>query len=235
MQDNPQAILHYLQTIELFRGLKQEQLSLILQEAYQLRFGKDEYLFYQDDPASAFYICLEGRIKLSQLTPEGNQVTMHYPGPGEAFGIIAVLREIRFPVTAQAVEDSLVLVWKDEVMKRWIQQEPQISLNSIRILSKFIENFQDRIKELSTEKVERRLARTLLRLAQQTGQKEVNGIRIQMQLSRQDIAEMAGTTLFTVSRTMRKWEVEGLLDCSEARILIRNPHHLVNIADDLAS
>lgn len=233
MPDNPQAILNYLQTIELFKGLGEEQLSLILQDSYQQRFEKDEYLFFQDDPANAFYICIEGRIKLSQLTPEGNQVTMHYTGPGDAFGIIAVLREIHFPVTAQAVENSLVLVWKDDVMKRWIQKETRIALNSIRILSNFIENFQDRIKELSTEKVERRLARTLLRLAQQTGHKEVNGIRIQMQLSRQDIAEMAGTTLFTVSRTLRKWETDGLLDCSESKILICNPHQLVNIADDL--
>ena len=61
----------------------------------------------------------------------------------------------------------------------------------------------------------------------------MNGIRIQMQLSRQDIAEMSGTTLFTVSRTMRKWEVDGLLDCTESRILILKPHDLVNIADDL--
>ncbi len=235
MPDNPQAIINYLQTIELFQGLGEEQLSLILQDSYQQHFEKDAYLFFQDDPASAFYVVLSGRIKLSQLTPEGHQVIMHLPGPGEAFGIIAVLREIHFPVTAQAVEDSTVIVWKDEAMKEWIKREPQISFNSIRILSKFIENFQDRIKELSTERVERRLARTLLRLAQQTGQKEVNGIRIQMHLSRQDIAEMTGTTLFTVSRTLRKWELNGLLDCSGHQILITNPHELVNIADDLTN
>lgn len=233
MPDKTQDTLSYLKTIELFKGLQEKELSLILQDARREHYEKEAFLFFQDDPASTFYVCLEGRIKLSQLTPEGHQVTMHYPGPGEAFGIIAVLREIQFPVTAQAVENSVVLSWKDSVMKKWLQTEPQIAINSIRILSKFVETFQDRIKELSTEKVERRIARTLLRLAQQTGNREMNGIRIQMQLSRQDIAEMSGTTLFTVSRTMRKWEVDGLLDCTESRILILKPHDLVNIADDL--
>ncbi len=226
------------------REFKLEAVRLITEKGYSIaQVGRDLELRpdmlrrwkkqFADDPAGAFYVCLEGRIKLSQLTPEGNQVTMHLPGPGEAFGIIAVLRGIRFPVTAQAVEDSLVLAWKDSAIKRWLQDEPQIALNSIRILSSYIENFQDRIKELSTERVERRLARTLLRLVQQTGQKEASGIRINVHLSRQDIAEMAGTTLYTVSRTLRKWESEGLVDCSGPQILIKQPHQLVGVADDL--
>jgi len=235
MPDRLETVLDYLKTIDLFSGLQEEQLALILRDSRELSYRKDEILFFQDDPANAFYVCLEGRLKLSQLTVDGNQVTMHYPGPGEAFGIIAVLREIRFPVTAEAVEDCTVLVWEHDAMKRWIQKEPQIALNSIRILSKFIANFQNRITELSTERVERRIARTLLRLAQQTGLEEVNGIRINIHLSRQDIAEMAGTTLYTVSRTLRKWESEGLLDCSGPQILITRPHHLVSVADDLAS
>ena len=235
MPDRLETKLDYLKTIELFSGLQEEQLALILQAAQEKHYRKDEFLFFQDDPADVFYVCLEGRLKLSQLTMDGNQVTMHYPGPGEAFGIIAVLRGIRFPVTAEAVEDCTVLAWDHEAMKRWIKQEPQIALNSIRILSKFIENFQDRITELSTERVERRIARTLLRLAQQTGHKSVNGIRININLSRQDIAEMAGTTLYTVSRTLRKWESDGFLDCSGPQILITDPHKLVSVADDMST
>lgn len=232
MPYRPETIIPYLQTIDLFSGLEEEKLVLILGDAARRQYLKGETLFFQDDPANAFYVCLEGRLKLSQITLDGNQVTMHYPGPGEAFGIIAVLREIRFPVTAEAVEDCTVLVWEDMVMKRWIQQEPRIALNSIRILSRFIENFQDRITELSTERVERRIARTLLRLAHQTGHQDVNGIRININLSRQDIAEMAGTTLYTVSRTLRKWESEGFLDCSGPQILITHPHQLVKVADE---
>jgi len=225
--------LKYLQTTALFQGLSEEALVRIMDDSYERAFSKDEYLFFQDDPANEFCICIEGRIKLTQLTPEGNQVIMHYPGPGEVFGLIAVLRGIRFPVTAQAVEDSRVLAWKDTVMTDWMRREPQIAINSIRILSGFIENFQNRITELSTERVERRIARTLLRLAQQAGHKDENGIRIDMHLSRQDIAEMAGTTLYTVSRTLRKWETQGFLDGSGPLIRITNPHQLVSVADDL--
>jgi CRP-like cAMP-binding protein len=233
MPDSLQSELQYLKTTPIFKGLDEELLSRILADSYGRDYTKDEYLFYQEDPAEAFYICVEGRIKLTQLTPDGNQVIMHYPGPGEVFGLIAVLRGIRFPVAAQAVEDSRVIAWKDSVMTDWMRREPEIALNAIRILAVFIENFQDRITELSTERVERRIARTLLRLAQQAGHKEANGIRINVQLTRQDLAEMAGTTLYTVSRTLSKWEGDGLLDSSGPLIRITNPHQLVNVADDL--
>ena len=233
MANNLQSQLDYLKTTPIFKGLDEDLLAGILADSYTRAYPRDEYLFFQEDPASAFYICIEGRIKLTQLTPDGSQVIMHYPGPGEVFGLIAVLRGIKFPVTAQAVEASRVIAWKDTVMTEWMRREPQIALNAIRILSVFIENFQDRITELSTERVERRIARTLLRLAQQAGRKEAGGIRIDMHLSRQDIAEMAGTTLYTVSRTLSKWEGEGLLDGSGPYIRITRPHQLVNVADDL--
>jgi CRP-like cAMP-binding protein len=100
-------------------------------------------------------------------------------------------------------------------------------------MSDRIQELQDRLRELSTERVERRIANTLLRLARQTGQKTPDGIRIDLALSRQDIAEMSGTTLYTVSRTLSRWEQIGIVESGRERVLIRSPHGLVAIAQDL--
>ncbi|MGD2026313.1 MAG: Crp/Fnr family transcriptional regulator [Anaerolineales bacterium] len=226
-------LAQYLRSIDLFEKVEESQLNRILEDAHLVKFGQDEILFIQEDPADVFYVLVEGRIKLSQLTTEGDQVTLHYLSPGEAFGIIAVLREISFPVTAQAVEDCACLAWDEKKMKNWIITYPQVALNSIRILSKFILNFQDRIRELSTERVERRIARSLLRLAMHGGKQTKDGIVLGFKLTRQDIAEMSGTTLYTVSRTLSKWEDLGLVDCRYASIMIREPHELTNIAEDI--
>lgn len=226
-------IAQHLRSIDLFEKVEESQLNRILEDSRLVRFEQGEILFIQEDPAEVFYVLVEGRIKLSQLTTEGDQVTLHYLSPGEAFGIIAVLREINYPVTAQAVEDCTCLAWSEKKMKNWIITYPQVALNSIRILSKFILNFQDRIRELSTERVERRIARSLLRLAMHGGKQTKDGITLGFKLTRQDIAEMSGTTLYTVSRTLSKWEGLGLVDCRYTSIMIREPHELTNIAEDI--
>jgi CRP-like cAMP-binding protein len=226
-------IRQYLSKVDLFRDMHSDAYARIINDSFVVNYQPEETLFYQGDPADKFFVILEGRVKLSQLTPDGDQVTFHYLKPGEAFGIIAVLRGIQYPVAAEAVETCQVIGWYAKKMEDWIRTYPEIAINSIRILSGFILDFQDRIRELSTERVERRIARTLLRLASHGGAKTEKGISLGLKLTRQEIAEMAGTTLFTVSRTLSKWEEASLVDCQTNLLIITNPHKLTEIAEDI--
>lgn len=227
--------VEYLKEIDLFEELARKQLNHILQDAETRQFPQHGFLFFQEDPADTFYVLTKGCIKLYQITPSGIPVVLHYLKPGDAFGIIAVLRNIDYPVTAEVVEDCEVLAWGSDIMKRWIMAEPVIAMNAIRILSGHVMEFQNRIREFATEKVERRVARAVLRLAQQTGKKVKNGVQITLTITRQDIAEMAGTTLYTVSRIMSNWENQKILDWSKEHIRIVEPHELVKIAEDFPS
>jgi len=226
-------IHQYLNKVDLFKEIPPEDLDLIINDSYTREYQHDETLFYQGDSADNFFVVIAGRIKLSQLDEEGNQTIFHYLIPKEAFGIIAVLRNIPYPVTAEAMENCKVIGWDAPKIEKWIRRYPQIAINSIRILAGFILDFQDRIRELSTERVERRIARVLLRLASHGGQKTAQGISIGLKLTRQDIAEMAGTTLYTVSRTLSKWEDLKLVDCKSKIMIILNPHELTNIAENI--
>jgi CRP-like cAMP-binding protein len=89
-------------------------------------------------------------------------------------------------------------------------------------------------RQLATERVERRIARALVRLVQQSGRRVAGGVLIDLPLSRDDIAQMTGTTIYTVSRTVSRWEADGILEAGRQRIVILKPHALVSIADDLA-
>lgn len=222
-----------LQGIRFFEGLQPEAISDVVDAARRLRLEEDEYLFHQGDPAAHIYTLLSGRVKLSQVTLDGQQVTLRMAGPRNTFAVVAVLSKLKFPVSAQALEESTVLGWDRETMHGLMLRFPHLALNALKVLSARTREFQDRIRELATERVERRIARTVLRLARQTGRKVEAGVLLDLTLSRQDLAEMSGTTLFTVSRTLSQWESQGLIRTGREKIIILNPHGLVTIAEDL--
>ena len=226
-------IRHLLESTRLFAGLGKDTIQAIASSGVIKAYSPDTYLFLQGDPAERIYILITGRVKLSQVTPEGQNVILRYVGPGEAFSVIAVLAEMKSPVSAEVVEPSRLISWNKDTFKDLMLRFPHLALNNLAVLAARTREFQDRIRELATERVERRIARTILRLARQTGRKVPEGILLGLSITRQEIAELAGTTLFTVSRTISQWENQGVIKAGREEIIILQPHQLVAIAEDL--
>lgn len=222
-----------LKQLPLLRGLSEADLQMVLAEGRLRSLGEDEFIFYQGDPAGHVYVLLDGQIKLAQLTPDGQQVILNMIGAGEVFGLIAFTQGGVYPVSAQAESAVRVLSWDREALARISSRYPQVSLNAVGLMAEKVGEFQGQIRALATERVERRLARALLRLTRQVGKKTAGGVLIDLNITRQDLAEMSGTTLFTVSRLLSQWERQGLIDAGRERVLIRHPHGLVLIAEDL--
>ena len=101
------------------------------------------------------------------------------------------------------------------------------------LMTGYIQEMQERYHELATERVQQRIARVLLRLAAQSGRKMESGVLIDLSFSRQDLAEMTGTTLFSVSRILNQWETQGLVKVGREKVVVVFPHGLVRIAEDL--
>jgi CRP-like cAMP-binding protein len=228
----PAADLPILQSTTLFQGLTPQELAGAVSQAHRRQAASGGFFFMEGDPADRLWVLLEGKVKLTQVTPDGQQVIMGYIVPGEEFGVIAVLDEVDFPVSAEAAVDCIALGWERAALQSLMESTPRLAINALRSVSRHMTEFQSRIRELSTQRVERRIARTLLRLAQQTGRKVEGGVLIDLPLTRQDLAEMTGATLFTVSRTLKGWEKLGLIHSKRAQIIIRYPHGLVRIAED---
>jgi CRP-like cAMP-binding protein len=226
------AEMSYLRKSEIFRGLSDETLGTIFSYASRRALAKDEFIFMQGAPARRFYVVKSGQVKLYQTTADGGRVTLRYVGPGEAFGVIVVLRETEYPVTAQVAENCVLLGWDENTLKEIMLRYPRVGINAISILSEFILGFMDRIQGLSTRKVDQRIAKALLRFAETTGQYSDQVMTIGLKLTRQDIAEITGTTLFTVSRTLSGWESNGWIDCSNSFIRIREMEQLEVLAEN---
>ena len=110
---------------------------------------------------------------------------------------------------------------------------PRIAISALRELTARLQDLRERYRELATERVERRVAHALIRLAGQAGWKTEDGVLIEMPLSRQDLAEMTGTTLYTVSRILCGWQRDGMLDIGRQRVIILDSAGLIAIAADL--
>ncbi|MCJ7703565.1 MAG: Crp/Fnr family transcriptional regulator [Anaerolineales bacterium] len=217
----------------ILQGLDQEAAEFILQAARIRVLDDGAYFFMEEDPAQNAYILLGGKVKLIQVTADGKQVILGYLVPGRVFGIIAVLKKVTFPVSAQAVGRCKALHWDQPGLNRLMEEYPRMALNALRIMAGQIRLFQDTVKDLSTQRVEQRIARAVLRLARQSGRKVEDGVLIDLPLSRQDLAEMTGTTLYTVSRVFTEWEQHGLVRSKRQQVVILFPHGLVSIAEDL--
>lgn len=218
--------------VPLFEALPEEALEEVLQLGRREQCAKGMVLFFQGDPADAFHLVLAGCLKVTQSGTDGQQVIVRYLGPRELAGCVAVCGGLPYPATATAVEDSWLLKWRRATLAEVSQRWPQIALNAMRIMGGRTQELQDRVRELQGERVERRIARALARLVVQAGRRTPQGIEIDFPLSRQDLAEMAGTTLHTVSRTLASWEGAGIVRGGRQRVTILAPEALTVIAED---
>jgi CRP-like cAMP-binding protein len=154
-------------------------------------------------------------------------------GAGDPFGGVAAFGGGAYPVSAEAVTDVTALEWPGPVMASLMETYPKLAINAVRFVAARLHELQVQYRQLATEKVERRVARALLRLGEQAGRRTEAGILIDLPLSREDIAQMTGTTLYTVSRIISRFEADGLVEAGRQHIVIRDVQALTSIADDL--
>lgn len=229
----PRALL--LNSVRLFRGLDAAQLGDVTAAARRVEKDTNENFFRQGQEARRIFVLRRGRVKVTQVTPEGHQVVVRYAGAGEMFGCVPLYGGKEYPATATAVADCDALCWDRSTTDRLMKRYPPVAINALELLGKELAEIRARYQELATERVEQRLARALLRLVRQAGKKVDSGALIEFPLSRQDLAEFTGTTLHTVSRILSTWEDTGLIESGRRRVVIRTPHDLVTIAEDLGT
>ncbi len=218
----------------IFEGLSPGELDRLLAQTQRETLERGQVLFSQGDPARHCYILERGRMRLVQLHPDGRAVVHRILAPGEFFGGIAALGEEAYPVSAEAVDESTVLGWSGEAMHRILLAHPLVALNLLRVQARRIRELQERVNELAWMRVEQRIARAVLRLARQAGRRTEEGIVLELSLSREDLANLTGTTLYTASRVLSHWEQRGIVRAGRQRLVIRLPHALVEIAEDLS-
>lgn len=210
-----------------FSLLDRGQIRTILDQATSRRADAGVTVFDEGTAAERFYLLLDGTVRVVRITPEGEQVTsLHIPA-GQLFGIAAALGRDTYPATAMTASEALFLSWPVALWHGFVADYPGFATETYKIVGARVNEMNTRIVEMSTQHVEQRIARALLRLVNQSGKRTDEGIEISFPITRQDMSEMTGTTLHTVSRMLSAWEKDGLVSSKRKKIVVCDPHRLV--------
>ncbi|WP_044563472.1 Crp/Fnr family transcriptional regulator [Azospirillum sp. B4] len=221
--------------LELFRGLEPAALAEVMAAALVRAVPRHTPLFHQGDPAQHCHALLSGGVRVSQTNAAGAQVALRFIGAGEMFGTVPLFTDRLYPADAETVADSVEIRWTEATLRQLITRHPAIALNLVTVIGRRLMEVQDRLREVTTGRVEQRLARALLRLAAR-GTASAAGTALAFPLTRKDLAELSGTTLHTASRTLAAWEKRGWLSSGRpngrARITLHDQAALAAMAED---
>jgi CRP-like cAMP-binding protein len=221
----------------LFAPLSEAERAGLVRQMVRQRHDKDDYLFFEGDRAEWLVFVVEGRVKMIKHSESGRETILATFGPGEIVGEVGVLVGEIYPATAQALEPTITLSLRRDEYVHLLHTHPDLAWALIAELGRRLQRAHETIRSMAVEKVERRVARVLLRMAHTAGERmdgePPGAVRITLPLSRQDIADMAGTVLETAIRTLSKFHKQGLIDTQEGHIVLLQPHKLVAIAEEL--
>jgi CRP-like cAMP-binding protein len=215
----------------MFAGLDDAARREILAAAIPKMLTARQVLAAEGDPATTFYLVVVGHLKLSRIAPDGREVIARFIGPGDPYAGVVLLGHPNYPISATAVEPACVLGWPRALAVDLATRHPLLRTNILQEITRHMTEALERVSELSTERVSQRLARTLLRLAEHDGLVRGHAIEIAHPITRQELADLAGTTLFTASRLLSRWETRGLVASTRGHVTVTQPAGLAALTD----
>ncbi|MCL5063404.1 MAG: Crp/Fnr family transcriptional regulator [Nitrospiraceae bacterium] len=214
--------LEDLKRIPIFSALNDEELKEIQSFLIRENFKKKQEIFSEGDPSDWFYILINGKVKITKLSHDGREIIIELISPPDFFGGFAVLKGFPYPANAVAMEDSNVIKISRYNLLKVIDRFPNVMYDITSNLGDRIREFHDTLKNIALERVESRIAALLLKLADKAGEKKDKTILINIRLTKQDIAEMVGTTVETAIRVMSKFKKSGFIDDKDGKVLIKD-------------
>jgi CRP-like cAMP-binding protein len=216
-----------------FDGLADDVVSYCLEHAALASTRRGELLIQQGEPARLIYVVRSGYAKMVSTSPDGHEVLVGIAGPRDVFGQAAVAEHVRdYLVTATALTPMGLAIWARAKALELSVQFPEIHKRLDAQLMANLDLVLGRLHTISEGHVPQRLIRALLELADRHGEKQARGIGIVPPLTRQDLAALTGTTLYTVSRLLADWEQRGFVATSRGHVQLLNIPALKDIAEE---
>ena len=214
-------IVETLKKSEIFSSLKEDELKSIGKLFEGLKFNNNDTVFNEGDPSDKFFILAEGNVKIIKHSLTGKDIILEIISPGDVFGGVAVLDNKPYPASAQAMELSSLIRISRQYLFQIMEEYPILKLEIVKYFSDKLRDAHEMLKNIATERVERRIASLLLKLSEKVGVDEDGYRKIDFPLTRQEISEMVGTTVETCIRTMSKFQKQGMVKSSGGRIMIK--------------
>ena len=217
------------QHFALFTDIPAQDRTVIVAAARERMFSRGQIIHIEGDDMRQVVLLTSGYAKMVQCGQNGSAVILRLCGPGELVGTLGVTMQARYRSTPQAIASSTALVWERDVFESLSKRFPSLRLNVAYILYKQLEDMEDRFREISTERVAPRLGRQIFRLVEQVGIPSNSSVEIN--LTREELAQLIGTSLFTVSRLLSEWDRQGIVTTQREGVSVDNLKALLEFID----
>ncbi len=220
-----------LQALPFFAGLSERDWEKVVDLFSERQYQRDDYIFLEGEAPEALYIVKHGKVKVVRHSTDGKDVVLRVCGPGQLLGTVAVFDGGGYPGTAQVIEECAALVIARNDCLTLVNRYPVFALAVISDLGVRLRSSAEQIRSLAVERVEQRIARTLLKLAESAGTDTPEGRVIEMPLTRQDVADMTGTTVETAIRVMSKLRRQELIKTRRGKVVLVDISALQEISE----
>jgi CRP-like cAMP-binding protein len=211
-----------LAQIPLFQRVHAEDRERLLSVSEVRVYDRGDHVFHEGDAPDFFVVVISGRVKVYKQTPAGHDLILEMFGPGGLLGAVAVLEARAYPASAEALESTACLRIPRQAFFALLEQHPSLVRGLLSSLSFRMVELTSRLAELTGGRVEMRFARLFLKLADQLGRPEGQATFIPLHLSRQDLADLTGTTIETAIRIMSRWGKEDVIRTERDGFLLAN-------------
>jgi len=215
-----------LRTAPIFSRLSQADRQAVASAATVREYAKGETIFEQESPSDALYAIISGRVKIFRMMPNGKDLILEVFGPGDPLGTVALYMDRPFPATAAALEDTTCVVIPRGTFFRLLESNPSLVRGLLLGLTTRLVELTNRLAELTSGRIEGRFARLFLKLAREMGREDRGGTFLPLSLSRQELADMTGTTIETCIRIMSRWGKDGIVRTEKDGFVITDPVQL---------
>ena len=196
----------------IFSALESIEIDDLARLCTERHLQAGEFFFWDGDQAEWFFLLAEGKVKVVKSSTQGKEFIVAFFEPGEMFGEVAVFENRPYPASAQAVADSVALGIRRDDFLGFLSKRPEVVLRIINVLSGRLRMAAGRMGDLAGERVEQRLARILVMLSFKLGNS--------LPFTRQDIADMSGTTIETAIRVLSSFNNRKITRSARGKIII---------------
>jgi CRP/FNR family cyclic AMP-dependent transcriptional regulator len=215
----------------LFAAMQPEELDEILKFALDRRVRRGQTIFQRGDSGSSLMAVLRGRIRISSVSGDGKELTLNVINPGEIFGEIALLDGQPRSADAIAIEDTVLLVVERRYFLPFLRQREDLCLRLLAVLCSRLRRTSTALEEIALFDLPVRLARVLLKLAEDYGRPGPTGTRIDLKLSQRDLSNLVAASRESVNKLLRAWRENGMVGLEDGFIVLRRPVGLRSLTD----
>ena len=223
---NPRSVAAAVRASNFLAGLEQPAMHAILAAAQIRRISAKHNITTGGDRATHLFLVQSGRVRFYHLTKQGGLVLLASLVPGDVIGLVAMVkRPFPYMATAEATSDCELFAWEHSVICKLVSRYPLLGENGLRLALGYLRNYVERHIGLVTKTAEERLAETLLRLGDQSGEVHPDGIEIRA--TNDELAGLADISTFTASRVLSNWVRAGTVSKGRGRVLLHAPEALM--------